>query len=153
MARPVSPRRSRGSSALSGAWGEADYVGAMGTDPVRRQAAREALALDDEALLRACEVEYFIASGPGGQHRNKTESGVRLTHPPTELSVAATERRSQSQNRGVALERLREGLTLLTYVPKVRRATKPTKGSQRRRVEGKRREGQKKVQRRSKDYE
>lgn len=125
----------------------------MGTDPVRRQAAREALALDDEALLRACEVEYFIASGPGGQHRNKTESGVRLTHPPTELSVTATERRSQAQNRGVALERLREGLTLLTYVPKVRRATRPTKGSQRRRVEGKRREGQKKAQRRSKDFE
>lgn len=125
----------------------------MGTDPVRRQAAREALVLDDEALLRACEVEYFIASGPGGQHRNKTESGVRLTHPPTELSVTATERRSQAQNRGVALERLREGLVLLTHVPKVRRATRPTKGSQRRRVEGKRREGQKKAQRRSRDYE
>lgn len=117
----------------------------------RRQAALEALALDDEALLKACEVEYFIASGPGGQHRNTTASGVRLTHPPTELSVTATERRSQVQNKGVALERLREGLKLMTFVPKVRRATKPSKGSQRRRVEGKKRMGEKKAMRSKKD--
>lgn len=123
----------------------------MSTNPTRRQAALEALALDDEALLKACEVEYFIASGPGGQHRNKTESGVRLTHPPTELSVSATERRSQVQNKGVALERLREGLKALTFVPKVRRATKPSKGSQKRRLETKKREGQKKALRGKKD--
>ena len=123
----------------------------MSISPTRRQAALEALALDDEALLKTCEVEYFIASGPGGQHRNKTESGVRLTHPPTELSVAATERRSQLQNKGVALERLREGLKALTFVPKVRRATKPSKGSQKRRIENKKRTGQKKALRGKKD--
>ncbi len=123
----------------------------MSISPTRRQAALEALALDDEALLKACEVEYFIASGPGGQHRNKTESGVRLTHPPTELSVSATERRSQIQNKGVALERLREGLKALTFVPKVRRATKPSKGSQKRRLETKKREGSKKALRGKKD--
>jgi protein subunit release factor B len=89
-----------------------------------------------------------VASGPGGQHRNKTESGVRLTHRPTEISVTATERRSQLQNRGVALERLREGLRALTVVEKVRRATKPTKGSQRRRLEGKKKQSEKKSQRR-----
>jgi ribosome-associated protein len=123
----------------------------MSTSPARRQAALAALALDDEALLKACDVEYFIASGPGGQHRNKTESGVRLTHPPTELSITATERRSQLQNKGVALERLREGLKALTFVPKVRRATKPSKGSQKRRIEGKKRTGQKKALRGKKD--
>ncbi len=117
----------------------------------RRQAALEALALDDDALLRACEVEYFIGSGPGGQHRNTTASGVRLTHPPTELSVTATERRSQSQNRGAALERLREGLQVLTYVPKKRHKTRPTQGSQRRRLENKKRVGEKKAQRHKKD--
>jgi ribosome-associated protein len=117
----------------------------MSVDPTRRAAARAALALDDEALLRTCEVEYFIASGPGGQHRNTTASGVRLTHPPTELSVTATERRSQTQNRGVALERLRTGLKALTHVPKVRRPTAPTKGSQRRRLESKKRAGEKKA--------
>lgn len=119
----------------------------MTVDPSRRQAALEALALDDEALLKACEVEYFIASGPGGQHRNTTASGVRLTHPPTGLSVTGTERRSQVQNKGAALERLREGLQALTYVPKKRHKTKPTKGSQRRRLETKKHEGEKKAQR------
>jgi ribosome-associated protein len=123
----------------------------MSTSPTRRQAALAALALDDEALLKVCDVEYFIASGPGGQHRNTTASGVRLTHPPTGLSVTATERRSQVQNKGVALERLREGLKALTYVPKVRRATKPSKGSQKRRIENKKRTGQKKALRGKKD--
>lgn len=123
----------------------------MSTSPTRRQAALQALALDDEALLKACDVEYFIASGPGGQHRNTTASGVRLTHPPTELSVTATERRSQVQNKGVALERLREGLKALTFVPKVRRATKPSKGSQKRRLEAKKLTGQKKNLRGKKD--
>ena len=123
---------------------------AMDIPPIRRQAALTALALDDEALLKACEVEYFIASGPGGQHRNTTASGVRLTHPPTELSVTATERRSQVQNKGVALERLREGLKALTFVPKVRRKTQPTKGSQKRRIEGKKRTGEKKALRSNK---
>jgi ribosome-associated protein len=123
----------------------------MSISPTRRQAALEALALDDEALLKACDVEYFIASGPGGQHRNTTASGVRLIHPPTELSVTATERRSQVQNKGVALDRLREGLKALTFVPKVRRATKPSKGSQKRRLESKKRTGQKKSLRGKKD--
>ncbi len=119
----------------------------MSTSPTRRQAALDALKLDDESLLKACEVDYFIASGPGGQHRNTTASGVRLTHAPTELSVSATERRSQVQNKGVALERLREGLEALTFVPKVRRATRPTAGSKRRRLEGKKRTSEKKAMR------
>ncbi len=104
----------------------------------RRQAARRALALPHEALLAECEVEVFVAGGPGGQHRNKTASGVRLTHPPTELSVTATERRSQGQNRRVALERLREGLAQLSFVPKARHKTRPTRGSKERRLKEKR---------------
>jgi ribosome-associated protein len=123
----------------------------MSISPIRRKAALDALALDDEALLKVCDVEYFIASGPGGQHRNTTASGVRLSHPPTELSVTATERRSQVQNKGVALERLREGLKVLTFVPKVRRATKPSKGAQKRRLETKKLTGQKKNLRGKKD--
>lgn len=114
----------------------------------RRARAREALALDDAALLERCERSFFVASGPGGQHRNKAASGVRLTHPPTELSVSATERRSQSQNQSVALSRLREGLQALTVVPKKRKPTRPTKGSERRRLEDKKRHAQKKAQRR-----
>ena len=114
----------------------------------RRAAARAALQLDDETLLRQCEESFFVASGPGGQHRNTTESGVRLTHAPTELSVTATERRSQAQNRGAALERLRAALVLLSKEPKKRRPTKRTRGSQERRLQAKKQHAQKKADRR-----
>jgi protein subunit release factor B len=117
---------------------------AIPAPPERRAQARRALALDDDALLRECETETFVASGPGGQHRNKTESGVRLSHAATELSVTATERRSQGQNREVALSRLRDALRALTFVPKPRRKTKPTRGSQERRIAAKKRVGEKK---------
>jgi hypothetical protein len=118
------------------------------TEPSRREAARRALALDDAALLAESEEEFFVAGGPGGQHRNKTASGVRLTHPPTELSVTATERRSQAQNRSVALERLRAGLRALATVPKERRKTRPSRASTRRRLEEKRHHAEKKAVRR-----
>ena len=114
----------------------------------RRLAARRALSLPQDVLLAECEEEFFTSGGPGGQHRNKTESGVRLTHRPTELSVTATERRSQARNRTEALERLREALAELSVIPRTRRATKPTRSSQRRRVEDKRRHAEKKAQRR-----
>ena len=65
------------------------------------------LTLDDEALLAQCRLETFRSSGPGGQHRNKVSSGVRLHHEPTRVTAEATERRSQHENRRVALRRLR----------------------------------------------
>jgi len=105
----------------------------------RREAARRALQLSDPALLVECREEFFIGGGPGGQHRNKTESAVRITHLPTGVVVTATERRSQLQNRGAALERLRERLRALSFVPKVRRPTRATRGSQERRLAQKRR--------------
>lgn len=46
------------------------------------------------------------ASGPGGQHVNKTESAVRATHAPSGLSVTASDQRSQVQNKKLATERL-----------------------------------------------
>lgn len=70
------------------------------------------LALSDERLLAQCVVETYRASGPGGQHRNKTESAVRLTHRPTGVVVTATERRSQHENRRRALVRLRRAIAL-----------------------------------------
>jgi len=117
--------------------------------PELRALARAALRLDDEALERECQVSFFVAGGPGGQHRNKTASGVRLTHAPTGITVSATERRSQFQNRLAALMRLRRQLISLSYVPKVRRPTKPSKGQRQARVEHKRRTSLKKQQRRT----
>ncbi|HTT72063.1 MAG TPA: hypothetical protein VMG32_12645, partial [Anaeromyxobacteraceae bacterium] len=46
---------------------------AAGDPPSRRAAARRALALPDASLLAACDEAFFVASGPGGQHRNKTQ--------------------------------------------------------------------------------
>ena len=52
---------------------------------------------DPDTLLSICEVRFVRGSGPGGQHRNKTETGVQMTHPPTGIVVSATERRSVTQ--------------------------------------------------------
>lgn len=119
-------------------------------EPVRA-AARLALALDDEALLLDCEETFFVGGGPGGQHRNKTESGVRLHHRPTGVVVTATERRSQPQNRGAALERLRGRLAALSHRPRPRKPTRPTRGSKERRLTEKKRRGERKSARRSWD--
>jgi len=53
-------------------------------------------------------IETMRASGPGGQHVNKTESAVRVTHVPSGLTASAREERSQSANRKLALARLAE---------------------------------------------
>ena len=63
--------------------------------------------LDDAVLLKQCQATFGRASGPGGQHRNKVETAATLVHTPTGLSASARERRSQAQNRGMALRRLR----------------------------------------------
>jgi hypothetical protein len=69
--------------------------------------------LDREHLLKDCEVVRSRASGPGGQHRNKVESAIELTHRPTGVQAGASERRSQSENLSVALFRLRVSLAIV----------------------------------------
>jgi peptide chain release factor len=61
-----------------------------------------------ELDMTKIHVERMRASGPGGQHVNKTESAVRLTHIPSGLSAVAQEERSQHLNKSLALVRLRE---------------------------------------------
>jgi hypothetical protein len=73
---------------------------------------RDPLALPDADLLADCDQETLRASGPGGQHRNKTESAVRLRHRETGVVAQASERRSQHENRARALERLRAKIAL-----------------------------------------
>ncbi len=69
-------------------------------------------ALKTEQLLAACEMRRLRRSGPGGQHRNKVETAVVVSHRPTGVQAEANERRSQAQNRSVALFRLRVNLAL-----------------------------------------
>jgi ribosome-associated protein len=116
-----------------------------------RVAARRALSLGDAALAAECEETFFTGGGPGGQHRNRTESAVRLVHPPTGIVVTATERRSQPQNRATALARLRDRLEALARRPRPRRATKPTRASKERRLGAKRLRSERKASRRDLD--
>ena len=94
--------------------------------------------LDRDSLEPDCETEFFRSGGPGGQHRNKTETGVRLKHLPTGIVVTATERRSQARNRELAFERLAEKLREKRRKPKKRVKTRPTRASKERRLGEKR---------------
>ncbi len=89
---------------------------------------------DRQALEREVVVEVFRASGPGGQHVNKTESALRLTHPPSGVVVMAQDSPSQHRNRETAFERLVERLERLNHVPKRRVPTKPSRAARERRI-------------------
>jgi ribosome-associated protein len=116
----------------------------------------------DEVVLQASR-----SSGPGGQHANKTESRIEASFDVAAsgaLSEAqkarvtarcgpvvraiAQDARSQTRNRALALERLAGRLARALEVPRVRRATKPTKASRARRLDAKRRDAQRKRDRR-----
>lgn len=68
----------------------------------------------DEKVLAGCDFSKGRAGGPGGQHRNKVETLVLLHHRQTGVEAHAGERRSASENKNVALFRLR--LALATEV-------------------------------------
>lgn len=81
-------------------------------DPGASAASTHPSAQSEERLLADCEVRRQRRSGPGGQHRNKVETGVVLVHRPSGVRAEATERRSQAENRAVAIQRLRVLLAL-----------------------------------------
>lgn len=109
------------------------------TDPNQTFTSESTYATDRAALERACDMDFFIATGPGGQNRNKVETGVRLVHRPSGTMVTATERRSQHANREAAFERMAARLEDMQRVQAPRVETKPPAGSKVRRLDAKRR--------------
>ena len=120
-----------------------------------------------EITLRASR-----SSGPGGQHANVTASRIEavfevaasssLTDEQKRLVTSrlgprvvaiAQDARSQSQNRELALARLQRRLQSALHVAAPRTPTRPTKASERRRLDAKRSQGERKRQRRSPDVE
>ncbi len=75
------------------------------------------LLASDDGLIAQCEVDRYRASGPGGQHRNKTESAVRLRHKLTGVSAIGEDSRSQSENKLHAVRRLRAAIALEVREP------------------------------------
>jgi len=113
--------------------------------------------ISEDLLLeieRQCSVEFTRDGGPGGQHRNKTETAVRLTHIPSGLVVVAADSRSQAQNRKNALRRLAERLAQIKRDEAAakkrseRKATRPSASKRRKRLELKRQQGRRKDSRR-----
>ena len=117
--------------------------------------------------LEELEWRFSTSSGPGGQHANtaNTRAEVRFdvaTSPSLGegqrarllarfgplVRVVASDERSQTRNRDLALERLATRLAEGLHVDRPRRPTRPTAGSERRRLEAKRRRARLKQQRR-----
>lgn len=108
--------------------------------------------------LGELEVSFGPSGGPGGQHANRSATRVELRFDVaasaafseaqrerviarlgTEVRVVADDERSQLRNRALAEQRLAERLRAALHVDRPRRPTRPTKASQRRRVDAKQR--------------
>lgn len=119
-----------------------------GTDGSGGDARELTWRLDRESVERDSDVSFLRGSGPGGQHRNKTETAVRVTHRPTGTTVVASDNRSQYRNREAAFERLLEKLTALRARPKRRKPTRKPRSAARKRLDAKRKQSEKKRDRR-----
>ena len=105
----------------------------------------------DDALLLECKVETFRSGGKGGQHANKTESAVRLTHTKSGIQVMCQDERSQYLNKTKCIKELRLRIEKKNYIPPKRIRTKPTRGSVERRLLNKKHKSEKKNNRKKSD--
>lgn len=91
------------------------------------------MAIPDDEI----EMDFFKSSGPGGQHKNVTESAVRVRHLPTGIVVVSAGSRSQHRNKELALEELERRLELRNRRRTPRVPTRPTHASRARRLQQK----------------
>jgi len=110
-------------------------------------------ATDLETLRRESKFEFFRSSGPGGQNINKVESGVRLRHIPSDITIRVEETPSQTQNRQIALERLQKRLEELNNPPPERKPTKVPSSEKIKRRAAKRRRSETKELRKAPDID
>ncbi len=101
----------------------------------------------DEELLAECRIDRFRSGGKGGQHQNRTESGVRLTHLPTGIVTSSRASRSQHRNKAEALARLRARITSMLEPTAERTATRVPEREKKARLEQKRRRSEVKKRR------
>lgn len=66
--------------------------------------------------LHDCDVQTFRSGGPGGQHQNKTETGVRIIHRASGAVGSSREHRSQLQNKKAAFRRMTETTKFKTWL-------------------------------------
>lgn len=114
---------------------------------VAREPESDLYPTDRKTLEREVEIETFRYGGPGGQHADKTESAVRITHLPSGVVVTASDTRSQRRNRELAFERLIEALERLNRRKKPRIPTGAPRSAEERRLHRKKRRAEKKRRR------
>jgi len=106
-------------------------------------------SINRAVLEREVVIETYRSGGPGGQHKNVTDSAVRLTHLPSGVAVVSADSRSQHRNKEVAFDRLIRRLTLLNRARKRRVPTRKTSAAKERTlVEKKQRQKTKQLRRR-----
>ena len=94
-------------------------------------------ATDQASLEKDTDITFFIGSGPGGQNRNKVETGVRLRHP-SGIVVETEDTPSQARNKDIAFERLQKRLIERQRPRKARIPTKVPRASKKARLQEKR---------------